>query len=180
MTLTMALKFFVFVLLVFSVESSRVKRYARDQCGEPLVPEGTVQFGHVSERNKWPYLVALFEVSSKKFFCGGSLISRRHILTAAHCLQPKQATKVLAYNEVIGYLGKYDLNQLLERGSVPVYPNEIHIHPDWKPSVTSFDADIAVITIDEEAPLRHNIFPVCLWTANMRVVKEDEGTVVGW
>ena len=45
--------------------------------------------GEESSKNHWPWTAALLD-EKKKVFCGGSLIEPYHILTAAHCLNPKE------------------------------------------------------------------------------------------
>lgn len=172
------------VLFMFAVinvaHSNRIKRYTQDQCGQPLNPAGLVGNGMISKRDAWPYLVALLDSAKGKFFCGGSLISLSHILTAAHCLQEKRQSVVKKPSEVVAYLGKYDLKVIVERGSVPAYPSEFRIHEDWNVLDKKYDADIAIIFLDEEVVLRSNIYPVCLWTSDMKSVRDDDGTVVGW
>lgn len=170
----------VFGLLVISGNCYRVKRYSQDQCGEPFQPGGLIQFGTISERDKWPFLTALFGTIENKFFCGGSLISTHHILTAAHCLLPKQAEVAKKPAEIIAFLGKYDLKVQHERGAVPVYPTELFIHDEWQALDTKYDADIAIIKVGDTVPIRQNIYPVCLWTSDLKPLREDEGIVVGW
>ena len=45
--------------------------------------------GEESGKNHWPWTAALLD-KKNKVFCGGSLIEPFHILTAAHCLNPKE------------------------------------------------------------------------------------------
>lgn len=164
-----------------STVPKRIKRYADDQCGKPLNPDGLVFDGQISKRNQWPFLAALFESAKGKFFCGGSLISQQHVLTAAHCLQKKDETSVKKPTDVIAFLGKYDLKVIYERSAVAADPIEFLIHPDWKPLETKrYDADLAIIKLADDVPLKANIYPVCLWSSEMKPLREDDGIVVGW
>lgn len=51
------------------------------QCGELLFSKGFTIRGEAITRGQWPYLVALVNVAENSFFCGGSLISAKHVLT---------------------------------------------------------------------------------------------------
>lgn len=177
---SLGFKLIVLITLVNSSTVIRRKRYADDRCGKFFNPESLVFYGNTAKPNRWPFLVALFSNVKAKFFCGGSLISQQHILTAAHCLQEKRNTVAKKPTEVVAFLGKYDLNIIYERGAVAADPIEFFIHPDWKPlQPVKFDADIAIIALDGDVPLKENIYPVCLWTSSMESL-EDDGIVVGW
>ena len=48
------------------------------------VPEGRILSGHTALRGQFPHQIFLNR--SGDYFCGGSIISRNYILTAAHCI----------------------------------------------------------------------------------------------
>lgn len=103
-------------------------------CGVPSKSVGLIVNGKDFNRGKWPWMAALmlrFE-NGNKFFCGGVLVSKKKVLTAAHCIHEKQKTRVNARNILI-LLGAYDLSNLNQNGVFSVAPSEIIIHPDWNP-----------------------------------------------
>ena len=46
--------------------------------------------GTLADKNAWPWLAALLRPSSTSSgqYCGATLISSTHVLTAAHCIDP--------------------------------------------------------------------------------------------
>ncbi|XP_011505643.1 PREDICTED: chymotrypsin-2-like [Ceratosolen solmsi marchali] len=58
----------------------------------------------------YPYSAALAKISNEYFFCGGSIISNWHILTAAHCIEQYQ------YFEIKVYVGSTRLAITAESG----------------------------------------------------------------
>ena len=50
-------------------------------CGKKFEGTGMVFGGKKTTQNAWPWLVALIYMPKKRLFCGGSIISKRHVLT---------------------------------------------------------------------------------------------------
>lgn len=58
-----------------------------EDCGQQEFSSGRVVGGVESKNGEWPWLAAIFLHGPKRteFWCGGSLIGTKYILTAAHC-----------------------------------------------------------------------------------------------
>lgn len=154
-----------------------VEEFKQVECGE---------FNYVYDEkplatDRWPFVAALFIKNENRFICGGSLITTSHILTAAHCLQPKNANQPIDSDNLIVYLGKHNLSDENEVGAVAVNASAIYIHEDWNAmDKISYDADIAVIQLDREVERQRHIYPVCLWISYHNLYRTDDGIVAGW
>jgi secreted trypsin-like serine protease len=68
----------VILLSIFLQVSSTV---CQNYCGKVSVPTGLVVYGEETLPGEFPFLVALYKFENDKFFCAGSLITRRHVLS---------------------------------------------------------------------------------------------------
>ncbi len=112
------------------------------------------------------------------FSCGGSIIMRQYVLTAAHCVTDDAGDSVAA-SQIRVYLGMHDRRYLTTRSqSRTVVSNTVH--PSY--NVDTYDYDIAVLKLN--SPLTINTY-----VKTIRLAKGNESnlflagndvTVSGW
>ncbi|XP_017880350.1 venom serine protease Bi-VSP-like [Ceratina calcarata] len=147
-------------------------------CGFSNITHTKVVGGVPAVLGAWPWITALGYQSRKDpsqtlWLCGGSLISRRHILTAAHCIRD---------NLFVVRIG--DLN--LYRDDDGARPVQVEIetkivHPGYNPK--QFVNDIAVLRLAQDVPFSDYVYPICLPVSDALRTKDFVRTypfIAGW
>lgn len=131
----------------------------RNQEGLSVFLEGfkddETQFGEFP----WMGIILENELSKlgvvRKYVCGGSLIHRQVVLTAAHCVFRKK------YSDLIVRLGEWDTKhekELFSHEEFDVTQMKVHAHFNSK---TLFN-DVALLQLDRQVTLKQYIDTVCL------------------
>lgn len=133
--------------------------------GQPLTPR-IVGGREVSPPGKYSFMVSIQD-SAGFTYCGGSLISPRHVMTAAHCVVDTVAADVSIV------LGRHDITT---SDGLVLGVSRIDVHPAF--DMDTFGNDIAVLTLIVDAPPLYT--PVRL---SDNTAFEAPGTsvlVIGW
>lgn len=105
------------------------------------------------------------------------------IISAANCIQNKGSSQKLYPDDIVVRLGAYNLTKKSEEGAVDMKVSEIHVHPDWRVYDEAFDADIAILVLNETISLTNYIQPVYLPADELIIDSYTinvTGTIVGW
>ncbi|XP_055630218.1 transmembrane protease serine 9-like [Toxorhynchites rutilus septentrionalis] len=156
------------------------------RCGVPkLQPTSGALPSRPSEalRREFPWHAALLCEEGGKFeyCCGGSLVTERFVLTAAHCVvNPNNGYKMTARRLKVR-LGMHELDQEEEDECIEeVGLSEVRVHDQYRSG--GYKHDIALLELDRRVIFTERVLPVCL------DLSEDEridfyrlhGKVPGW
>nr|XP_003471230.1 chymotrypsin-like elastase family member 2A [Cavia porcellus] len=150
--------------LVAGVLSHEISTYELNQ--------GRVVGGQEAQANSWPWQVSLQYQASGSWYhtCGGSLISNRWFLTAAHCVSNSYTYRVV--------LGRHRLSTN-EAGSVTVSVSKFVVHPQWNNNLAK-GYDIALGKLSQAVTLSSKIQAANLPAAGTILANNHPCYVTGW
>lgn len=106
-------------------EEKIVNRPEDRGCGLATKQFPKITGGRPADPGEWPWMVALMVRDDETNYCGGVLISDRHVLTAAHCVYRLKAV------EMVVRLGEYDFSRTNDTRSRDFFVSQINIHEDF-------------------------------------------------
>ena len=116
--------------------------------------------GQDAARQRWPWAALLGErdASGQRWFCGAVLVSRRSLLTAAHCVTGMDPARLLVR------LGEYDLSTTTDGPTEDLTPAELRVHPGYtaRRGRGARLHDLAVVWLRRPAVFSQHVQPVCL------------------
>jgi len=156
-------------------------------CGlvdKPSSSSNRILGGRPSQKNRYPWM-ARFGYKEKNHICGGSLISSRWILTAAHCVEScdddgnncvdRQSSDIKVF------LGDHN-KDILEGQEKKMDISKIFVHPDYERRVLVHDVALLKLIkeVDFTNDAHRHIRPICLPSDHTQSYEGWEATVAGW
>ncbi|KAK9499729.1 hypothetical protein O3M35_002723 [Rhynocoris fuscipes] len=149
------------------------------KCGWANKPKQRVLFGEETAPNEFPWMVALqARVNGGIASCGGSIVTKRHVITAAHCVIDLYGDRsVINAADLTVITGAHDLRKRSPARHYAEYPVEkIYVRPEFPAQLTH---DFAVVVLKKDIKFSDAVGPICLspttvYEANKRI------TIMGW
>jgi len=134
----------------------------------------------VNPKYKLPYQVLVSPCNKEGhcFMCGGTILNKRYVVTAAHCLYAgKDLMTLKGGSKFRVMLGEHDH---CKATSSFVLASTVHKHPKFDINSASVDNDIAILKLSKDLTFSDKIKPVCLPTSATKDYSGKASTVSGW
>ncbi|KAM8777048.1 serine protease 27-like [Rhynchonycteris naso] len=157
------------LLLLLLLRFGTQRGKASSVCGRPRLLNRMVG-GQDALEGEWPWQVSIQRNGSH--FCGGSLITERWVLTAAHCFSNTSETSL--YRVLLG------ARQLVKPGLHAKYAQvkRVESNPLYQGMASS--ADVALVELEAPVTFTNYILPVCVPDYSVIFKTGMKCWVTGW
>uniref|UniRef100_A0AB38ZEH6 Venom S1 protease 1 n=1 Tax=Oncocephalus sp. TaxID=2944721 RepID=A0AB38ZEH6_9HEMI len=126
--------------------------------------------GRETLKNEFPFMCGIIEMAKKHLFCGASIITAYHALTASHCTYPNRGKK-------LGLLvGGHDVTKPDETTKIVEIVRTIE-HEGYNPD--TYHHDVAILVMSEGLKFTQHVGPVCLPAKGFNLIGQHV-KVIGW
>ncbi|KAH8024257.1 hypothetical protein HPB51_022376 [Rhipicephalus microplus] len=141
------------------------------QCGRQMIRDGRIVGGQDAYDGEFPWVASLRLYG--QHFCGGAILNKRWIITAAHCLRSKPPRSFSVR------LGEYSIGKTEEDHE----PQDIRlvryiIHPMYS-QPKRYNNDVALLELAQDVKFNRYVIPICLPEGPLELLGKS-ATVAGW
>uniref|UniRef100_A0A3B3VP82 Granzyme 3, tandem duplicate 3 n=1 Tax=Poecilia latipinna TaxID=48699 RepID=A0A3B3VP82_9TELE len=123
--------------------------------------------GKVAKPHSRPYMASL-QIQGHHV-CGGMLIRKDYVLTAAHCKD--------CYKDITVVLGAHNISKK-EESQQRINVKKYHVHPQFE--ANQYEYDIMLLKLEKNAKVNNNVKTIDLATKNEDIPANTNCEVAGW
>ncbi|EGK97503.1 AGAP013020-PA [Anopheles gambiae str. PEST] len=138
-----------------------------------------------AHKGMFPWAAPIFHTGSSskpRYICGSTILTERHLVTAAHCVYNSDGIKQNV-SDLTVVPGMHNIDNFFEADLQERGVKKIFVHNDYFfEHGMLVDADIAVLLLDDPITYNKLVRPICMWSDsdNLEKIVGDEGFVSGW
>lgn len=141
------------------------------QCGRQQIRDGRIVGGEDAYDGEFPWVASVRLYG--QHFCGGTIIHRRWVVTAAHCLRSK------APHYFTVRVGEYNVRKPeKDHDTQDIRLSRYVVHPQYS-IPKRYNNDIALLQLSRDIEFNRYVIPICLPNATTDLAGKT-GTVAGW
>lgn len=139
--------------------------------------------GEIMHKGQFPWIVPLFDRAHNrhpKYMCGSTIISKKHVITAAHCVYEKNG--FIEPDRILAIPGMFNIDDFFDENAQLAEIDAIIHHEEYVHDDDLNDADIALLRFKMGLEFSEFICPVCLWDGgtDLKEIVGQEGILAGW
>jgi len=130
----------------------------------PVSPNGRrkkrIVNGGASNYGEWPWQIRMLDSKDYSGFCGGSVINKEWVITAAHCVEDLDTA-----SDIRVIMGEHNTETTMEPyNQVDRMVSRIKLHPFYNAKIDQkwTEFDLALVKFDRPIEYTPNIIPICL------------------
>ncbi|KAL3268021.1 hypothetical protein HHI36_007154 [Cryptolaemus montrouzieri] len=163
-----------------SNEEKDFTMFRSDEIGEEIAKNGSLRIvgGQKCYVEQYPFIVSIRTTKRYSHFCGGSLISSRWVLSAAHCFEGSVSRRPWQVTVILG------ISTLQRSRSQAIKVKSIFMHKSYNPKTV--ENDIALLIMRHRATMHIGTvgfidLPESSFHEDLSVICEPQSfTVAGW
>ncbi|KAL1124425.1 hypothetical protein AAG570_001053 [Ranatra chinensis] len=143
------------------------------KCGWANKVQTRVVNGTETAINEFPFMAAVIDRKGQYMFCGGSIITPYHALTAAHCT----SRYVISGNPISVVIGDHNLYVEETNASKIIDVEQIIQHENYTDKV--YKNDISLLLLAEKIEFTQLVGPVCISPVQLEIPRQYV-KIIGW